>query len=488
MSAPRTRDELLTLLRSSGLVTSSQLDAALQGFEATELNAILTRLVRAGLITDFQGKELYAGRNRGFFIGKYKVLRPLAAGGMGMVLHCEHVHMQHHVALKLLPREQKDDHQSVARFYREARAVAAVRHPNIVKAYDVGQEGPWHYLVMEYVDGINFYRLVKRRGPLSEVQTAHYLAQIARGLQEIMAGGLVHRDLKPGNLLLDREGTVRILDLGLARFTDQRADDLTRELSHRSVLGTADFVSPEQALHSSKVDIRSDLYSLGMTAYFLLTGQLPFPGGTLTAKLMAHQEKSPTPIEQHRPGVSLAMRSIVNQLIQKKPGDRFQTPRELEEVLEPWTSQSVEKPDSAWFRDVQKPIIQGRLAVPRAGMVTTLATPPPVGKKLAAMETMAPVGSTVAPEPATDSVNMSFESDGDPLAALRDLSTYSLQPRSSRSSSLRLTRRTRRQLLLAGAVALPILGGLGLALWIYVSNKQPVPPPRPNRLAFPTRP
>jgi eukaryotic-like serine/threonine-protein kinase len=496
MPAPATRDDLLTLIRGSGLITARQLDDALAACDSTDLNVILTKLVLAGLITEFQGKELYAGRNRGFFIGKYKVLRPLAAGGMGLVLHCEHIHMGHQVALKLLPRDHAGDKQSVTRFYREARAVAAVRHPNIVKAFDVGQEGPWHCLVMEYVEGINFYRLVNRFGPLSELETAHTLAQICKGLQEIMTSGLVHRDLKPGNLLVDREGTVRILDLGLARFTDERADDLTKELNSRSVLGTADFVSPEQALRSHDVDIRSDIYALGMTAYFLLTGKLPFPGGTLASKLMAHQTRMPQPIEEHRTSLSPELRAIVLKMIQKKPEDRYQTPKELEQALEHWTSQPAPKPNSDWFE--KAPVLRP-VSISKGGSQTTVeshSTRSEKPKKAKPLIRPLPndpptviTGAIPVRVVSADSVKMTFESDDDPLAALRDLSTYPRGPRSARktSSSFRLHDRTRRQLLLAGAVALPILAGLSLALWFYVNHKPAGNVPRSNGLSLPTR-
>jgi serine/threonine protein kinase len=499
MPAPANRDELLTLIRKSGLVTAKQLDEALAGCDSKDLNVILTKLVLGGFITEFQGKELYAGRNRGFFIGKYKVLRPLAAGGMGMVLHCEHVHMGHQVALKLLPRDHNDDRQSVSRFYREARAVAAVRHPNIVKAFDVGQEGSWHCLVMEYVDGINLFRLVNRYGPLAEVQTAHYLAQVCKGLQDIMDGGLVHRDLKPGNLLLDRGGTIKILDLGLARFTDQRADDLTKELCSRSVLGTADFVSPEQALHSHHVDIRSDIYALGMTAYFLLSGKLPFPGGSLASKLMAHQTRMPQPLEEHRPDLSPEFRAVLFKMIQKKPEDRYQTPRELEQALEPWTKQPAPPLKPEWFQELPATGLRSTVKIPKVGGKTTVEGEPKEKKAKAkkglrpmpvgAPTVITPVQPVTEPESEQgDSVKMSFESDDDPLAALRDLSTFPLQPRSGRKigSSFRMHQRTRRKLLLAGAVALPILGVLILALWFYINhNQRNLGPIKQN--AYPTR-
>jgi len=348
-TASQNGQDLLKLIRDSGLVTGRQLDQALSECTSDDPNTILTKLMVAGLITEYHGKELYAGRNKGFFIGKYKVLRPLAMGGMGLILQCEHIHMRHQVALKLLPKDLNVDKSAVTRFYREARAVAAVKHPNIVQAYDVGQEGPWHCIVMEYVDGINLHKLINKYGVLSEVRAAHYISQAAAGLECIMKSGLVHRDLKPGNLLLNRENVIKVLDLGLARFMDQRADDLTRQLNDERVLGTADFISPEQALHSHEVDIRADIYSLGMTFYYLLSGHLPFNVQTVVGKLMAHQLKMPKALLSRRPDISPELDAIITKMIQKRPSARYATPQEVVDALQPWTSVALPLPDPVWF-------------------------------------------------------------------------------------------------------------------------------------------
>lgn len=345
-----TRETLLQLIRDSGLVSDRHLNECLAQCKSNDPNTILSHLLRAGHITEYHGRELYAGRNKGFIIGKYKVLKPLATGGMGVVLHCEHVHMRHQVAIKLLPKELNEDSSAVARFYREARAVAAVKHPNVVQAFDVGLEGNWHCMVMEYVDGINLHKLVSGFGALSELRVAHYMAQAAAGLQCIMTSGLVHRDLKPGNLILSKDNVIKVLDLGLARFLDQRADDLTRQLDNAQVLGTADFISPEQALHSHNVDIRADIYSLGMSAYFLLTAKFPFRIPTITGKLMSHQMKMPKPLRSRNPDVSRQMEAIITRMIQKKPGDRYRTPQEVIDALQPWLETPLPLPESEWFQ------------------------------------------------------------------------------------------------------------------------------------------
>jgi serine/threonine protein kinase len=492
MSAPKTRKELLELIRQSGLLPKKQFKTFEQECRSDDLQVILTWLVKAGFITEYQGRELFAGRNKGFFIGKYKVLRPLASGGMGMVLHCEHIHMKHQVALKLLPQDANADKHAIKRFYREARAVAAVRHPNIVKAFDVGQEGPWHCLVMEYVDGINLHKLVLKIGPLSETVAAHYMSQTATGMQEIMKSGLVHRDLKPSNLLLDREGLVKILDLGLARFTDQRADDLTRQLEYEHVLGTADFISPEQALRASDVDIRADIYALGMTFYFLLTGKLPFEGGSLATKLMAHQSRMPQPLHELIPSIDRKLEQLIVKMIQKEPKDRFQSPQELVRALAPWTVQPLPPPSPEWFQSssimpirIQSPPAKGA-KTPRAASEgtapdTTIETvakdnlsDPSTANLIAAGAggTVISASSlTQGEEPSTAKIQ--------PLSQTKSLSELptitSISERLAQLDKRRPTRneRQRRQILIAIAVFIPLLGILAVILWYKVTRPKP---------------
>ena len=253
-------------------------------------------LVHEGVLTHFQAKQFLDGKWRGFSIGKYKVLERLGSGGMGSVYLCEHKLMRRRVAVKVLPTAKAEDPASLERFYREARAVAALDHPNIVRAYDIDQVEKLHFLVMEYVDGASLQEIVKRAGPLDALRAAHYIRQSALGLQHAHeTAGLVHRDIKPANILVDRTGIVKILDMGLARFFNDEEDVLTKKYDE-SVLGTADYLAPEQALDSHSVDIRADIYSLGATFYFCLTGRTPFHEGTVAQKLIWHQTRQPKPI------------------------------------------------------------------------------------------------------------------------------------------------------------------------------------------------
>lgn len=457
MTAPAlSHRELIKLIRESGIISSAQLDQSLKACHSTDVNLILNQLLKDGLITEYQGKELYAGRNKGFFIGKYKVLRPLATGGMGVVLHCEHVHMHHQVALKLLPKDLNDNHAAVTRFYREARAVAAVKHPNVVQAYDVGQEGEWHCLVMEYVEGINLHKLITTYGAFSEVRAAHYIAQAAQGLQCIMQSGLVHRDLKPGNLLLTPDNCIKVLDLGLARFLDQRSDDLTRQMDSDQVLGTADFISPEQALHSHQVDIRADIYSLGMSFYFLLAGKFPFnKEKTVAGKLMAHQRRMPKPLLKRRPDVTPELDAIILKMIQKKPEDRYATPQEVVEVLKPWTNIPLPLPEPEWFT----PASTTFPALPFTPRLSATEST----REIPALQTSQ---STPALEPATVKTRKNTPIQHDPLAELQDVVTYSLSKASRETASAPIATPQQIRLgLMFAAFALPILTLLLVVIW-----------------------
>lgn len=349
MNAPATAAEFLGLVRKSGILDDKHLVAYVEKNRLTsslssDPHKLADMLVRDGLLTHFQVEQFLQGRWRRFTIGKYKVLERIGAGGMGSVFLCEHKLMRRKVAVKVLPTSQAHDPSALQRFYREARAVAALDHANIVRAYDIDQEDNLHFLVMEYVDGSSLQEIVQRVGPLDPVRVAHYIGQAALGLQHAHdVAGLVHRDIKPGNIILDRNGTVKVLDLGLARFFFDEEDSLTKHYDE-NVLGTADYLAPEQALDSHSVDIRGDIYSLGGTFYFCLTGQTPFGEGTVAQKLIWHQSRQPKPIRAYRLDVPDAIIAIINKMMAKDPDRRHQTPIEVALALEPWTRKSIPPP------------------------------------------------------------------------------------------------------------------------------------------------
>jgi serine/threonine protein kinase len=341
------RQTFLDHLVRSGLLDRDQLTKALDQLPDTHRARLVARsLVERGLLTKFQAEMLLAGRTNGFFLGQYRILEQLGRGGMGRVFKAVHQTMNRVVALKLVFASLLKTERGLQMFQREVQAAARLMHPHIVTAYDANQIGDRHYLIMEYVDGPDLDHLVRERGPLSVGQACDFIRQAAEGLEYAFKMGMVHRDIKPANLLVQRIGSgaerrcqVKILDFGLARLYDP--DPLgsgpgTIMIHGNIVLGTPDFLSPEQGRNLHGVDIRSDLYSLGCTFHYLLTGQVPFPGGTNIEKLMKHWTENAVPVTHLRPEIPAAVGSIVGRLMAKDPAKRYQTPAELVAALEPF--------------------------------------------------------------------------------------------------------------------------------------------------------
>ncbi|MEN6556922.1 MAG: serine/threonine-protein kinase [Thermoguttaceae bacterium] len=337
-------ETFLDLIRRSGLVEKHQLAAAMSAMGASlkdpslNADALATRLVIAGLLTRWQADKLLEGRYKGFFLGKYKLLDHLGSGGMSNVYLAEHVLMQRRVAIKVLPKERVNDTSYLARFHREAQAAAALDHRNIVRAYDVDNDGTNHYLVMEYVEGHDLQHIVQENGPLDYAVAAEYIRQAAEGLAHAHEAGLIHRDVKPANMLIDPKNVVKLLDLGLARFAEESdADKTSLTIAfEENVLGTADYLAPEQALNSHTADARADIYGLGCSLYFLLTGHPPFPEGTLAQRLVKHQKQPPPSIYPERPDAPTDLVDICLKMMAKKPENRFPSAAKVAEVLGQW--------------------------------------------------------------------------------------------------------------------------------------------------------
>jgi eukaryotic-like serine/threonine-protein kinase len=333
----------LANLRQSGLIPPQELDAALENVPLTgRAKTVARALVKKGLLTKFQAELLLIGRSSGFVLGQYRIIDLLGRGGMGRVFKAEHVAMGRTVAVKVLAPQHTRTEKARGLFMREVRATGTLMHPNIVTAHDANEVDGRHYLVMEYIDGPNLDQLVRERGTLPVGLACDIIRQVASGLQYAYEKGMVHRDIKPSNILLQRSGTslssgyvVKIVDFGLARLVDgtEKEDaEGTAQTAKNVVVGTPDYLSPEQARNLSMVDTRSDLYSLGCTFYFLLTGKVPFPGGTSLEKLTRHTREEPVAVEQLRPDIPQEVASIVRCLMAKHPAHRYQTPAEL--VLE----------------------------------------------------------------------------------------------------------------------------------------------------------
>jgi serine/threonine protein kinase len=337
MPAPTSIDEFLELGCRSGLFDKTAMEACCSQLKQDPSQStpqqLAEALVRAGMLTNFQAEKLLSGRWRGFQIsGKYRLLERLGAGGMGAVYLCEHILMGRRVALKVLPIAQAEDPAALARFYREAKAVARLDHPNIVRAHDIDREDKLHFLVLEFIDGVNLHEFVKKNGTLTPVRAAHYIRQAALGLQHAHEAGLVHRDIKPGNLLLDRQGVIKLLDMGLARFFDDDGGVFAKTYEQGYSIGTADYMAPEQTLEY-RVDVRADIYSLGGTLYYLLVGKSPFQDGTMPQKMIWHQVRQPKPVRILRPDVPEELARILDKMIAKEAERRYQTPVEVAEAL-----------------------------------------------------------------------------------------------------------------------------------------------------------
>jgi len=331
----------LVLLGKSDLCSDNALEKALAEVSEqrdrlpSDLDDLASCLVQKKILTRWQADHVKRGKYKGFKLGRYRLLSQIGAGGMSTVYLAEHMLMHHQVAIKVLPRNRVHDSSYLERFRLEARAAASLHHKNIVRAIDYDHEGDNHFFIMEFVPGRSLQRMVKDDGPMDFEDAADYIAQAAAGLQHAHDRGMVHRDVKPANLLVDPEGTVKILDLGLAKVDTGDGPSLT--VAHdENVLGTADYLSPEQAINSHSVDHRADIYSLGCTLYFLLTGHPPFRDGSLPQRLMKHQTETPPSIYEDRPDAPQGLVNICSRMMVKVPDGRFQTAEEIQEALTAW--------------------------------------------------------------------------------------------------------------------------------------------------------
>lgn len=342
------RGRFLANLRRSNLLSSEQFSAAVEGLPSSDRGLLIARaLVKKGVLTKFQAEMLLGGRTSGFNVGQYRILDQLGRGGMGRVFKAVHQTMNRVVALKVVASSLVKNERAQQMFMREVRAAARLMHPNIVTAYDANQIGDRHYMVMEFVDGPNLEHLVRDKGPLAVSLACEFVRQAALGLQFAHEMGMVHRDIKPANLLVQAMGgpdgkasrcIVKILDFGLARLQEPKPGQNlpthgSIETHQNMVVGTPDYLSPEQAKDLHKADIRSDLYSLGCTLHFLLAGQVPFPGGQAIEKLVRHNTDEAPALDTMRTDVPPEVAQLVRKLMAKNPADRFQTPADVANAL-----------------------------------------------------------------------------------------------------------------------------------------------------------
>lgn len=337
MAVTSVRD-FVQLVEKSKLLSPAQL-AELRDWPEQEPNTLAARMVRADWITKWQAQQFLAGKSQ-FFLGRYKLLELIGVGGMGAVFKAVQPGIGRTVALKVMSKHLLKQSRSVTRFLREIRSAAVLDHPNIVRAYDADCSGDTYFLVMEFVTGRNLKSWIKKEQSLPVGWSCECIRQAALGLEHAYEQGMVHRDIKPSNLLVTQHADnglplVKILDMGLARFASETQDegDLTRS---GQVLGTPDYIAPEQARNTKTADIRADIFSLGCALFELLTGRLPFPGETVMEKLMARASQDAFRVRLYRPDVSPELDAVIARMLSRDPQTRYGTPIEVAQALAPF--------------------------------------------------------------------------------------------------------------------------------------------------------
>ena len=340
--------DLISRLTESGLVTPLQVaECWVQLGEAQDQARLVELLASRGILTRWQVKQLQAGKSHGFVMGQYKVLEPLGVGGMGQVFRALDNQTDRHVAVKVLPRRYATP-RGIERFRREGQAALALQHEHIVRCFELGQEGETLFLVMELVDGTDLAVRLSKARFLSVPDTARIGTEVALALEYAWEHGFIHRDIKPSNIMLTRTGRVKVGDLGLAKFFGS-GDDRPATLTYSgALLGTVDYMAPEQAEDARQADTRSDIYSLGCTLYHCLTGQPPFPHGTTVQKIIAHHTRRPASIHEFNSDAPADLcELIMDRMLAKQPEQRFQTPATVAEALERWVEREPETGEKA---------------------------------------------------------------------------------------------------------------------------------------------
>ena len=335
--------EFARSLVKSGLLTPDEVRAFYRSFPSdsrpTSAMALAREMVKRGMLTTYQASRVASGKYRGLVLGNLVLLEKIGKGGMGEVFRAQHRRMKRDVAVKILPEWAVESKLAVNRFQREVEAAARLAHPNIVTAYDADEQDGIYYLVMEYVDGRDLGTLVDQQGPLTLETTLSCIIQAARGLHFAHTQSVIHRDIKPANLLLDRSNTVKILDMGLARLDGERPGDGDVP-SSRQLIGTLEYMSPEQAENCELADERADIYSLGCTLYRLLVGRPPYRGERPIDTLRAHRDDPIPDLRDAREDVSKNLNSVFAKMVAKSPEDRFESMYPLIQALEECLAES----------------------------------------------------------------------------------------------------------------------------------------------------
>jgi serine/threonine protein kinase len=340
MAKRLSREEFLRNLSDSGLLSKEEINAtpdSVPAPQAPDGEAVAARLIAAGKLTPFQAAAVRERHFDELVIGNYQVLDRLGVGGMGTVYKARHRRMKRVVAIKVLSRKSGQSESFVQRFQREVEAVARLSHPNIVMAYDADEGEVGHFLVMEFVDGRDLATAVQERGPLPIPEAVACILQAGRALDYAHGQGIIHRDIKPANLLRDVNGVVKVADLGLARFNDalgRPPDEMGALTQAGTIMGTVDFMPPEQAMGLTTIDHRADVYSLGCTLHYLLLGLPPYQGPTMMATLLQHRDAPIPSLCAARNEVPAALDQVFQRMVAKKPEERFASMGEVVRALQ----------------------------------------------------------------------------------------------------------------------------------------------------------
>lgn len=353
MQAPQTSAQFFELLEKSGLLSGENIRRAVEKLQlAADLDArsVAVRLSAERILTPFQSERILEGRYRGLVIDGYRVREVLGFGGMGCVFIAEEPGSDRKVALKVLSTEHALDAGMLARMKLEAAAGMRLNHPGIIRTHKLSSTGAVHYLVMDLVRGISLHEIVALRGPLKFGIACDVGMQAAMALHAAHQAGIIHRDIKPANFLLENDGTVRVLDFGLAMIADSAEDEFSLSMVFgHDCLGTPDYIAPEQSLDSRRVDARADVYSLGATLYVAFTARVPFPDKSNKAKLEAQRTREPKNICELRPEIPVEVGAVIAKMMAKDPADRYQSAAEAAEALRPF---AVRKPIPFDFREL----------------------------------------------------------------------------------------------------------------------------------------
>lgn len=322
---------------ASGLLTAEEITELIESLPSDrrpqDSEQLARELVRQNKLTKYQAEQIHAGKTKLLVLGNYVVLDKLGQGGMGIVLKAEHRRLKRLVALKVMSPSVVKTPDALRRFLREVEAAAKLRHPNVVATDDANEARGIHFLVMEYVEGSDLSILIKKNGPMSVQEALPCILQAAKGLEYAHAQGVVHRDIKPANLLLDSKKRIKILDMGLARI--EGATDGQAELtSTGAVMGTVDYMAPEQAISTRRADARSDIYSLGVSLWYLLTGKCVYNGDSLMAKLLAHRDAPIPSLHEFNNAIPRSVDDVFRRMVAKQPADRYQSMSEVIRDLE----------------------------------------------------------------------------------------------------------------------------------------------------------